>query len=638
MLMQKSNKFLFIDNSNCPDELRRGLAEIKVEYPHRFSKTSNVRKISFVKENIISNKLSVIKDGINVTVRYYYKNHVFRALGRLLGENTQYAISTNFEETAKFDLLGIMVDVSRNGVLKPETAKKLIRHCSLMGINTMMLYTEDTYEVAGEPFFGYLRGRYTYDEMHDLDKYADIFGIEIFPCIQTLAHLEQILQWPVYSDYRDTDYVLIAEEEKTYTLIEKMIASAIAPFRSKRIHLGMDEAHGIGSGRYKERHGQKSSFTILNNHLNRVRDICKKHGLKPMIWSDMYFRLGSKTNDYYDKSCSIPLDVIKNIPKEVELVYWDYKHTDSDFYAEWIERHRALGSEPLVASGIWTWNRFWAALPFSFTTIDSCMRACKDKNLRQAFVTMWGDDGMECDIFSALPGIQFFAEHGYADYVDKDLLRANFHGSCDSDFDDWVMASGIDSVPCLANQKISYTNISKWLLWQDTLIGMLDPQISDVSLKGHYEFLADKLLVSSKKTSFSRRLLFPSYLAKVLSLKCELRKDLAKAYRTDDKKQMRILVENDLSFLRKAVDKLWKYHRNMWLEIYKPFGLEVIEHRYGGLRTRIESLSDRLKSYLDGEIQSIPELETKLEKIFDVGSENLPMINYSRAATPSYSK
>ena len=32
------------------------------------------------------------------------------------------------------------------------------------------------------------------------------------------------------------------------------------------------------------------------------------------------------------------------------------------------------------------------------------MKACKAKGLREAFVTLWGDDGNECDIYSALPG------------------------------------------------------------------------------------------------------------------------------------------------------------------------------------------------------------------------------------------
>jgi hypothetical protein len=50
-----------------------------------------------------------------------------------------------------------------------------------------------------------------------------------------------------------------------------------------------------------------------------------------MIWSDMYFRLGSKTGEYYDLECDIPEDIIKEIP-DIGLIYWIYYHDDYEFY------------------------------------------------------------------------------------------------------------------------------------------------------------------------------------------------------------------------------------------------------------------------------------------------------------------
>jgi hypothetical protein len=43
---------------------------------------------------------------------------------------------------------------------------------ALMGLNMLQLYTEDTYEVEGEPLFGYLRGKYTMRELSLIDDYA----------------------------------------------------------------------------------------------------------------------------------------------------------------------------------------------------------------------------------------------------------------------------------------------------------------------------------------------------------------------------------------------------------------------------------------------------------------------------------
>ena len=50
-------------------------------------------------------------------------------------------------ETPLFDVNGAMYDVSRDAVARVETVEYLLRSMALMGLNTFMLYTEDTYEI-----------------------------------------------------------------------------------------------------------------------------------------------------------------------------------------------------------------------------------------------------------------------------------------------------------------------------------------------------------------------------------------------------------------------------------------------------------------------------------------------------------
>jgi hypothetical protein len=80
----------------------------------------------------------------------------------------------------------------------------------------------------------------------------------------------------------------------------------------------------------------------------------------------------------------------------------------------------------------------------------------------------------------------------------------------------------------------------------------------------------------------------------------------------------------------------------MWLECCKPFGLEVLERRYGCLLARIESMIDRLQDHIQGKNDAIPEFETallKFEKDTIVNPEDantLPYIGpYPRIASPS---
>ena len=55
--------------------------------------------------------------------------------------------------------LGVMLDFSRNGVMTLESLKRFLTIIKKMGYNTLFLYMEDTYEVEGEPHFGYMRSR-----------------------------------------------------------------------------------------------------------------------------------------------------------------------------------------------------------------------------------------------------------------------------------------------------------------------------------------------------------------------------------------------------------------------------------------------------------------------------------------------
>ena len=115
-------------------------------------------------------------------------------------------------ETPSLDLLGAMLDCSRNAVPTMAAAKTFLRRLSRMGYNAVLLYAEDTYEVAGRPYFGYLRGRFSQAELRELDQYADALGIEMIPCIQTLGHMARALRWPCMEDVRDTDDVLLLDE------------------------------------------------------------------------------------------------------------------------------------------------------------------------------------------------------------------------------------------------------------------------------------------------------------------------------------------------------------------------------------------------------------------------------------------
>ena len=50
----------------------------------------------------------------------------------------------------EFRHFGVMLDCSRDGVMKVSAVKQMIDCLQKMGYNTLELYTEDTYEVEGD--------------------------------------------------------------------------------------------------------------------------------------------------------------------------------------------------------------------------------------------------------------------------------------------------------------------------------------------------------------------------------------------------------------------------------------------------------------------------------------------------------
>ena len=63
-----------------------------------------------------------------------------------------------------FNKFGVMIDCSRNAVMSVSELKKFMTVIAKMGYNQVHLYMEDTYEVE-ELMFGYLRGKYTKEEL-----------------------------------------------------------------------------------------------------------------------------------------------------------------------------------------------------------------------------------------------------------------------------------------------------------------------------------------------------------------------------------------------------------------------------------------------------------------------------------------
>lgn len=494
-----------------------------------------------------------------------------------------------------FASCGVMLDVSRNAVMKPDSVKRLIRMIASLGLNLLMLYTEDTYEVPGYPYFGYLRGRYSMDDLRALDAYAASLDVELVPCIQTLGHMEQFLQWSENGDLRDQNDSLLPGDEKTYELIEAQITALRSCFRTNRIHVGMDEAHGVGLGRYYQQHGPENRHDILTRHLQRVTDICHTHNFKPMIWSDMFFRLGSVYGDYYDPEAHVPEETIAQIPP-VDVVYWDYYHMEEDFYLHHLDEHARMGSSTAFAGGIWTWSGFLPHIKRTDATMRPALAACAKRNVQTVLATMWGDDGAETNAFLALNQLPIFSESCWqgCDVSDEEIRLS---GECLTGMADRCFRAMGEFYP---SERERCTG--KSLIWCDLLYPLTNLGFETMDEAAARMRQAEAVLADYTDTIEGR---YAHLCMQTAAKKGEIVSELRQRYLADDRAYLTRVAGEDIPELLKLYEALSFTHQKLWERDMKRYGWEVLCIRYGGAIARLKDVQDEILRYLNGQLEKI---------------------------------
>lgn len=558
--------------------------------------------------------LTVSRDGNAVKIVYPSRAGFARGLSYV---REVWLSGKTVEEKLQVEDSGLMLDCSRNAVLDVDGVKLMLNYMAAMGLNVMMLYTEDTYELPSYPYFGYQRGAYTAEELKEIDAHAWNLGIEVIPCIQTLAHLKTTLKWPYARLLKDTDEVLEVGNEDVYKFIDEMFAVMSENFRSKRIHVGMDEAWNLGRGRYMDKNGYVEPYEIMAKHLDRVVELAKKYNYTPLMWSDMYFRFSSPAHTYYDREHDLTPEVKDSISSEVGLVYWDYYHheEEKDVYEYMMKRHLdTKASEVWFAGGIQTWNGIKSSPGKAFGTSIPALEVCRETGITHVITTAWGDNGAEVSVFEALLPLQLFGEFAWReDIPTREEVIDRFTETFGIDGKAFYAMRLFDEVPGVAKDNPRILNPSKYILYADALQGTYDCHITPMGeqLVDHYTELADYFDYCTNITEGKAKLFYlqSAQLADVLARKVSLILDLRPAYLGADLDTLKRLVKKDIPDLIAALKDYQAFTLSIWYIYNKPEGSEVIDIRLGGQLARLKTCLDRVEGYLNGSYDSLPELE-----------------------------
>ena len=545
-----------------------------------------------------------LKDG-KATIYYVKKVHFFRMLARLVAEAKKSDSFEIFEDTF-FTELSTMIGAA-TGTPKLDAIFELLDYHAIMGYTMSMLYVECGFDLEGYPYFGYMRGRYTLDELKRVDDYAFEYGIEIIPCVECYGHMGQYLSFSEAMPIKDTGTVLLAREEKTFEFLDAMIKAASSVCRSKRINIGMDEAWDMGRGRFLDKHGYVKPVDIFNEFMDRLVGITNKYGLTPMMWCDMYFRVSNDHNGYYEENIEIPKEVSDRIPKEVELVFWHYgEKPKCDDYM--LKKCNALGRKVIFAGANWSWCGAFPENHYTYEATKFSLEACRNNNVREAMLTIWGN--AENDLFSNLYALSMFAELCYNENVTEEERNERFEACCGGSAEAFLLLSDYHNKFDEGEKYPIYARrfLGKHLFWQDIMEGLYDKWLFDRPMSEHYKkaYEGMKKFVGTRWEYLYR---FAEDVFDFLYKKTYIAENLVPAYKSGDKAKLELIANKLLPELKEATLCVYEGHRAFWLDQYKEIGWSRFDVRYGGIMARCDTASHLINEYLSGRLERLDSLE-----------------------------
>lgn len=561
--------------------------------------------------------LKINKKDNNVLIEYVRKHHLLRALGILkLREKEQ---SFELIQKSSFENLSYLIDVARDAVPTLTTLKSMILKLALLGYSRVYINFEDLITLDNEPYFGYLRGRYTKDEMKHFNAYCDSIGIELVPCIQTLAHMNGMMIWPEYQDMRDVNDIMLAGSEKTYNFIEKQFRFIKECFSSNLVHIGMDEAHMVGRGKYLDDNGYHQPSEVMLNHLNKVAELANKYDLKPQMWSDMFFRLAF--GGYYTKTGTLSEDVLKLVPDGVEQVYWDYVTDDNEMLDNMFRNHKLFKGGVSFAAGGWKWNGWNPSNKFSIYLAKIQLKACKKNGIQNVILTAWSDDGAEASIYSILPTAIYYAEYTYnsglntahLENISNTLFGVGYKAMLDSDLTLVEPGEEIENYNYL-----NYSNLAKIIMYNDVLSGPYTGVIERFKFKNIETYKLKMRRYSKKYPSFQVYFKLLENLCACLEIKAHLSTRIRAAYKEKNVDVLKVIADKDIPLLIKRINSLLNVFYTQWMSENKTNSFEVHSIRLGGLKERLIVVQKLLKQFVSGERKHIEELEVEVVTMKDI--------------------
>ncbi len=296
--------------------IEEGLEEIGKRYqkelslPEGRAKRIFLEKVSLEKEGYI---LKINREKIKINASD--ERGFFYCLQTLLQlKDGDMIPRVEIEDSPSLKIRGFHINFNGLRQMGFKEAKELIETAAKFKLSAILIEYGDRFPFQKHPLIS-SSNSLAMEEISQLDKLARENFIEIVPLLQSLGHLNYVLNHEEYSHLREGGKEgsrqlcpLNPDSFKLFTeLADEMLK--LHP-EGKYFHIGADEARHLGECPKCKREVEKiGKGGLYVNYINKVCQWVKEQGKIPILWDDIL--------------CHYP-ETLNKLNKETVIMYWDY--------------------------------------------------------------------------------------------------------------------------------------------------------------------------------------------------------------------------------------------------------------------------------------------------------------------------
>ena len=289
-----------------------------------------------------------------------------------------------------FKKRGIMLDVSRGRIQKPETIKLLIDIMADMKYNELQLYFDNVVFEYRSMSKYYKNGEVlTVEDIKELQKYCSERFIELVPNQNSLGHMqgwiekEEFRPLGITRDDGKMSCTVNPLLPESIGLVDRLYGDLLPHFSSDKVHIGMDEPFELGQGETREVCEKEGVGRLYTDYLKKVCSLAKeKYQKRPMFWDDIIM----KHPEYIDE-----------LPPDAIVVDWGYE-ADTVFEKR-CRRIKEAGLDYYVAPGTSNWQSVTGRGDNMLYNIMTAADSGARWGAMGFLLTDWCDEGGEMPLF-----------------------------------------------------------------------------------------------------------------------------------------------------------------------------------------------------------------------------------------------